>query len=158
MTDVGGSPGNARTALTVANSVGDTQTFDAVRVEAPESLAGTYPAQNSQAYAGTADVTAPVAFVADDFSGCTAFTPEQAAAVAGKIAFLYWDDDDATRACGSAARFNNAEAAGAVGVLLSSELSSFVAGIAGNPGIPGAQLTGRATRRCAPRSRPARSR
>ncbi len=105
-------------------------------------LAGTYPAQNSQAYAGTADVTAPVAFVADDFSGCTAFTPEQAAAVAGKIAFLYWDDDDATRACGSAARFNNAEAAGAVGVLLSSELSSFVAGIAGNPGIPGAQLTG----------------
>ncbi|WP_454729938.1 S8 family serine peptidase [Cellulosimicrobium protaetiae] len=141
VTDVGGSPGNARTALTVANSLGDTQTFDAVRVDAPESLAGEYPAQNSQDYAGGADVTAPVAFVADDFSGCQAFTPEQAAAVAGKIAFLYWDDNDATRACGSAARFNNAQAAGAVGVLLSSELPSFVAGIAGNAGIPGAQLT-----------------
>ncbi|MFD4993145.1 S8 family serine peptidase [Cellulosimicrobium cellulans] len=141
VTDVGGSPGNARTALTVANSVGDTQTFDAVRVDAPESLAGEYPAQNSQDYAGGADVTAPVAFVADDFSGCDPFTPEQAAAVDGKIAFLYWDDNDATRACGSAARFNNAEAAGAVGVLLSSELPSFVAGIAGNAGIPGAQLT-----------------
>ncbi|WP_264031361.1 S8 family peptidase [Cellulosimicrobium sp. SH8] len=142
VTDVGGSPGNARTALTVANSVGDTQTFDAVRVDAPAALAGEYPAQNSQDYAGGADVTAPVAFVAGDFSGCAAFTPEQAAAVAGKIAFLYWDDNDATRACGSAARFNNAQAAGAVGVLLSSELSSFVAGIAGNAGIPGAQLTG----------------
>jgi len=142
VTDVGGSPGNARTALTVANSVGDTQTFDAVRVDAPEALAGTYPAQNSVEYAGGTDVTAPVAFVAGDFSGCQAFTPEQAAAVAGKIAFLFWDDNDATRACGSAARFNNAEAAGAVGVLLSSELPSFVAGIAGNAGIPGAQLTG----------------
>ncbi|MGN7704641.1 S8 family serine peptidase [Cellulosimicrobium sp. 22601] len=142
VTDVGGSPGNARTALTVANSVGDTQTFDAVRVDAPEALAGEYPAQNSVDYAGGADVTAPVAFLGGDVDGCQAFTPEQAAAVAGKIAFLSWDDNDATRACGSAARFNNAQAAGAVGVLLSSELSSFVAGIAGNAGIPGAQLTG----------------
>ncbi|MCO7274536.1 S8 family peptidase [Cellulosimicrobium cellulans] len=142
VTDVGGSPGNARTALTVANSVGDTQTFDAVRVDAPEALAGEYPAQNSVDYAGGADVTAPVAFLGGDVDGCRAFTPEQAAAVAGKIAFLSWDDNDATRACGSAARFNNAQAAGAVGVLLSSELSSFVAGIAGNAGIPGAQLTG----------------
>lgn len=142
VTDVGGSPGNARTALTVANSVGDTQTFDAVRVDAPEALAGEYPAQNSVDYAGGADVTAPVAFLGGDVDGCQAFTPEQAAAVAGKIAFLYWDDNDATRACGSAARFNNAQAAGAVGVLLSSGLSSFVAGIAGNAGIPGAQLTG----------------
>ncbi|MCB7136316.1 S8 family peptidase [Cellulosimicrobium marinum] len=142
VTDVGGSPGNSRTALTVANSVGDTQTFDAVEVTEPAELAGTYAAQNSVNYAGSEDVTAPVAFVADDFDGCQAFTPEQAAAVDGKIAYLFWDDDDATRVCGSAARFNNAEAAGAVGVLLSSELSSFVAGIAGNAGIPGAQLTG----------------
>jgi subtilisin family serine protease len=142
VTDVGGSPGNSRSALTVANSVGNTQTFDAVEVVEPAELAGTYAAQNSVEYRGEEDVTAPVAFVADDFSGCQAFTPEQAAAVAGKIAFLFWDDDDATRACGSAARFNNAEAAGAAGVLLSSELQSFVAGIAGNQGIPGAQLTG----------------
>ncbi|OLT50226.1 hypothetical protein [Cellulosimicrobium sp. CUA-896] len=52
VTDVGGSPGNARTALTVANSVGDTQTFDAVEVTGPAELAGTYPAQNSVNYAG----------------------------------------------------------------------------------------------------------
>ena len=143
VTDVGGSPGNSRTALTVANSIGDTQTFDAVEVTEPEDLAGTYPAQNSVNYAGTEDVTAPVAFVADDFTGCSAFTPEQAAAVDGKIAYLFWDDDSNTPGwCGSGQRFNNAEAAGAVGVLLSSELTSFEAGIAGNAGIPGAQLTG----------------
>ncbi|MBD8079804.1 S8 family peptidase [Cellulosimicrobium arenosum] len=142
VTDVGGSPGNARTALTVANSVGNTQTFDAIEVAEPEDLAGTYPAQSSVNYAGSEDVTAPVGFVAEDFSGCTAFTPEQAEAVDGKIAYLYWEDADATRECGSTARFDNAEAAGAVGVLLSSELESFAAGIAGNAGIPGAQLTG----------------
>ncbi|WP_277515929.1 S8 family peptidase [Cellulosimicrobium cellulans] len=143
VTDVGGSPGNARTALTVANSIGNTQTFDAVRIEAPEDLAGQYPAQNSVNYQGVDDVTAPVGFVAADFTGCQAFTPEQAAAVAGKIAYLFWDDDSNSPGwCGSGARFNNAEAAGAVGVLLSSELSSFEAGIAGNAGIPGAQLTG----------------
>ncbi|WP_454041036.1 S8 family serine peptidase [Cellulosimicrobium sp. Marseille-Q8652] len=142
VTDIGGSPGNSRTALTVANSVGNTQTFDAVEVVEPAELAGTYAAQNSVEYRGEEDVTAPVAFVADDFAGCQPYTAEQAAAVAGKIAFLSWDDDDATRECGSAARFNNAEAAGALGVLLSSELQSFVAGIAGNQNIPGAQLTG----------------
>lgn len=142
VTDVGGSPGNSATSLTVANSVGDTQTFDAVRVEEPADLAGTYPAQSSVNYTGTADVTAPVAFLGADVTGCQPLTPAQAAATAGKIAFLYWDDNDTTRPCGSGARFNNAQAAGAVGVLLSSELSSFAAGIAGNAGIPGAQLTG----------------
>ncbi|QDW61228.1 S8 family serine peptidase [Oerskovia sp. KBS0722] len=142
VTDVGGSPGNARTSLTVANSVGNTQTFDGVEVTAPAGVAGSYPAQNSQSYAGSADVTAEVAFLGATVSGCTPLTPAQAAATAGKIAFLYWDDNDATRACGSATRFNNAQAAGAVGVLLSSELEVFAAGIAGNAGIPGAQLTG----------------
>lgn len=142
VTDVGGAPGSARSALTVANSVGNTQTFDAVEATAPAESAGTYPAQNSVNYTGGDDVTAPVAFLGGDVTGCAAFTPAQAAAVRGKIAFLWWDDDDATRACGSGARFNTAQAAGAVGVLLSSELDVFPAGIAGNAGIPGAQLTG----------------
>ncbi|MEK8227566.1 S8 family serine peptidase [Oerskovia sp. M15] len=71
MTDVGGSPGNARTALTVANSVGNTQTFDGVEVTAPAGVAGAYPAQNSQSYAGGVDVTAEVAFLGATVSGCT---------------------------------------------------------------------------------------
>jgi subtilisin family serine protease len=142
VTDIGGSPGNAPSAITVANSVGDPQTRDGIDVTAASdaSLLGLHAAQNSASYTGP-DVTAPVAYLGATFSGCTAFTAAQAAAVQGKIAYLWWDDDDATRACGSAVRFNNAQAAGAVGVLLPSELTVFSAGIAGNTGIPGAQMT-----------------
>ena len=46
-------------------------------------------------------------------------TPPQ---ITGKIVWLSWDDNDTTRACGSAARWNNAAAAGAVGVLIGTEL------------------------------------
>ncbi len=145
ISDVGGSPGSSRAALTVANSVGNTVTLDALEVTAPSDLAKRYPGQNSQSYAGTADVTAPVAFVSDSFTGCSTFTAAQAATVKDKIAYLSWDDNDQTRACGSGARFNAAQAAGAVGVLLSSTRDYFEAGIAGNAGIPGAQMTGTTT-------------
>lgn len=146
ITDIGGSPGNAAGALTVANSVGAPQTYDGIEVTAASdaSLLGLHAGQNSVAYAG-ADVTAPVGFVAATFDGCQPFTPAQAAAVAGKIAYLWWDDDDATRRCGSVARFGNAQAAGAVGVLLPTEQTVFAAGISGNAAIPGAQLTASAT-------------
>ena len=146
LTDIGGSPGNSPAALTVANSVGSPQRFDGVEVTAAAdpALVRTWSAQNSVAYAGP-DVTAPVAFLGETFDGCTPFTPEQAAAVAGKVAYLWWDDDDSTRGCGSAARFDTAAAAGAAGVLLSSTLPVFAAGIAGNEAIPGAQLTGPST-------------
>ena len=156
VTDVGGSPGNAATALTVANSVASTQTFDAIEVtEAPDaSLVGTHAAQNSQSYTGTDDVTAPVSYPGATVDGCTVRNDDgtttnpllaYADQVAGTIVWLYWDDDDASRACGSADRWGNAEEAGAVGVLIGTELPVFTAGIAGNAGIPGAQLTAAAT-------------
>jgi subtilisin family serine protease len=146
ITDVGGSPGNSRSALTVANSVSSTQTYDAVEiVDAPDPAAeGLQPGQYSQNYAGGTDVTAPVVFLGDEVSGCTDLT-DRTAEIAGNIAWLYWDDNDATRDCGSTVRFNNAQAAGAVGVLFGTELPVFSAGIAGNAGIPGLQLTGTAT-------------
>lgn len=144
-TDIGGSPGNARSALTVAWSVGETQTFDAIEVvEAGDpALIGIHAAQNTVAYGGE-DVTAPVAYIGE-VDGCEAFTPEQAAAAAGTIVWLWWDDDDATRRCGSVARWGNATAAGAVGVLIGTELPVFPAGISGNAEIPGAQLTASVT-------------
>jgi len=142
ITDVGGSPGNSRSALTVANSVGNTQTYDAVEVTSAKNpaLVGAHPAQNSVSYTGTADVTVPVAFLGAAVSGCTPLA-EFAGQLTGKIAWLWWDDDDATRECGSAARWDNAEAAGAVGVLIGTELPVFSGGIAGNATVPGAQLT-----------------
>jgi len=146
ITDIGGTPGNARSGLTVAWTIGNTQTFDAVEVtEIPDpDLLGTHAAQSSVNYAGGEDVTAPVTYLGDDVSGCSPLT-EYADELAGTIAYLWWDDDDSTRECGSTARFNNAEAAGAVGVLLGTELAVFPAGIAGNATIPGAQLTATAT-------------
>ncbi|WP_136518415.1 S8 family serine peptidase [Cellulomonas telluris] len=140
--DIGGSPGNGPAGLTVAWSIGKDLAFDAMEVvEASDpALVGRHAGQNSVNYTGE-DVTAPVVHLGDTFEGCTPFTPEQAAAVAGKIAYLWWNDDDATRACGSGARFNNAAAAGAVGVLLPTEERIFPAGIAGNAAIPGFQMT-----------------
>lgn len=146
VTDIGGSPGNARSALAVANSVGGTLTYDAVEVveAADEGLEGQHAAQNSVDYAGTEDVTAPVSYLGAEVTGCTSLA-DRSDEVAGTIVYLYWDDDDTTRECGSAVRFDNAEAAGAVGVLLGSQVRVFTAGIAGNAGIPGAQLTAAAT-------------
>ncbi|WP_315098493.1 S8 family serine peptidase [uncultured Cellulomonas sp.] len=146
ITDIGGSPGNAPSALTVANSVGAPQTYDGVEVltAANPALVGIHSGQNSVAYGGP-DVTAPVGNPGANFDGCTAFTAAQAAAVAGKIAYLWWNDDDTARRCGSAVRFNNATAAGAVGVLLPTELIPFAAGIAGNAAIPGFQMTASTT-------------
>ena len=141
ITDVGGAPGNAASALTVANSVA-APVLDAARVEdaSDAALEGrTFAGQNSVAYAG-ADVTAPVVSLGETFDGCSAFTAEQAAAVAGKIAYLWWDETPA-RVCGSVARFNNATAAGAVGVVLPTDVAVFSAGISGNAAIPGFQMT-----------------
>lgn len=151
ITDIGGSPGNSASALTVANSVGAPQTYDGVEVTAAANpaLVGIHSGQNSVAYGG-ADVTAPVGNPGSNFDGCTTFTAAQAAAVAGKVAYLWWNDDDTARRCGSAVRFNNATAAGAVGVLLPTELTPFPAGIAGNAAIPGFQMTAATTDRLLP--------
>ncbi|GAA3794135.1 S8 family serine peptidase [Cellulomonas soli] len=146
--DIAGSPGNGVTGLAVANSVGSPQTYDGVEVTAATDPASvrTWSGQNSINYAGDADVTAPVVAIgATTFSGCTPFTAAQAAQVAGKIAYLWWDDDDSSRACGSATRWTNAQNAGAVGVLIGTTETVFAAGIAGNAGLPGAQLTGPST-------------
>ncbi|MBF0686152.1 MAG: S8 family serine peptidase [Cellulomonas sp.] len=147
--DVGGSPGNGFAGLTVASSVGKDLPFDALEVtEASDpDLLGRHAGQNSVNYTGD-DVTAPVAYVGEQFDGCDVFTAEQAAAVAGKIVYLSWDDD--TRRCGSTARFDNATAAGAVGVLLPTELAVFAALIGGNKAIPGLQMTAATTDRLLP--------
>jgi subtilisin family serine protease len=146
ITDIGGSPGSSASGLTVANSVGSPQTYDGVEVTAASDPAAvrTYSAQNSINYTGGADVTAPVVYLGDTVDGCTPLTG-YADQIAGNIVYLWWDDDDATRACGSGARWNAAEAAGAAGVLIGTENTVFSAGIAGNATIPGAQLTASST-------------
>ncbi|HET7415685.1 MAG TPA: S8 family serine peptidase, partial [Arthrobacter sp.] len=142
--DVGGAPGNARTALTVANSVGSQITLDRVDVLAPEELAGKAAGQYSvnfdYAAATEEELTGDVVMAPESNKfGCQEYTDAQAAELAGKWVWLQWENEEGFP-CGSAQRFNNAEAAGATGIVLDSPRSVFDAGIAGNSTIPGVQL------------------
>ncbi len=146
--DIGGSPGNTPEALAVASTRDAFVLRDAAEVTAPAAVAGRKPGQYSQNYNYEGkSVSAPVVALGDpgNKDGCAPFSAADKAAVAGKIVWLEWDDNDATRRCGSAGRSNNATAAGAVGALFTSQLEHFNAGIAGNAVIPVLQLTGTAT-------------
>ncbi|MGL3807581.1 S8 family serine peptidase [Paeniglutamicibacter sp. R2-26] len=142
ITDVGGAPGNARSALTVANSVGSKVTLDGITVEAPSDAAGTAAGQYSSnfnyAAADPAKLSGQVVMgPAGNPFGCSPFAP---GSLEGKWVWLKWSENQVFP-CGSAVRFNNAQAAGATGVILDSEVSVFEAGIGGNTTLPGAQFT-----------------
>ncbi|WP_349931121.1 S8 family serine peptidase [Glutamicibacter mishrai] len=142
VTDVGGSPGNSRSSLTVANSVGSHVTLDKIQVDEPSDVAGTasgqYSANFNYTNADPAKLSGEVVMApAGNEYGCDAF---EAGSLEGKWVWLKWSENGEFP-CGSGARFNNAEAAGATGVLLDSEANLFDAGIAGNATIPGAQFT-----------------
>ena len=139
--DIGGSPGNARSALTVANSVGSQVALDKVDVLAPAEVAGeaqgqysvnfNYAAASQEALTGDV-VMAPT----DNKFGCDPFP---AGSLNGKWVWLVWEENGSFP-CGSGKRFNYAQAAGAKGVVLDSPRDVFEAGIAGNTGIPGVQF------------------
>ncbi len=120
-TDVGGSPGSARSALTVANTDSGAETHDGIKVTAPAAKVGTYPATNSTGYEG-ADVTAPVAYLGDGFTGCKAYTAAQAAQVKNKLVYLAYPSDEEYPACfdddtWDDDRFVFAKNAGALGIV-----------------------------------------
>lgn len=74
----------------------------------------------------------------DNLEGCKAYSADDAAAVKGNIAYVEWND--AAVNCGSKTRFDNAEKAGATGILFGSQANIPEAGIGGNADIPGFQL------------------
>lgn len=162
-TDIGGSPGNAPASLAVASSVDSFQMRDGLRVNAPSEVAGIAAGQFSIAYdwANSPTVTGDVVKIpttgafdqpgaTNNTDGCAALTQAQAAAVAGKVAWLYWDDNDGTRRCGSVARSGNVQAAGAIGAIFTSDLDVFGAGITGSSVIPVIQLPKAQTDRLTP--------
>ncbi|MEU4444853.1 S8 family serine peptidase [Actinosynnema sp. NPDC050801] len=138
--DVGGSPANTPEALAVANTRDAFTMLDGVEV-AGARHAGQY----SKQYAGYAglDLALPVVPVSDaaNLDGCAPIGEN----LDGRFVWLEWDEDDASRECGSGARTDNAEAAGAEGVLLTTTNDHFKAAIAGNAGIPAFQFTRVAT-------------
>jgi subtilisin family serine protease len=146
--DAGGSPGNSPDALAVASVKDAHLRLDAIDVQAPAAGAGRQAGQYSVDYAGydTLDVTAPVVELGGaDPEGCSPYSPADAERVQGAVVWLAWSDEDAERSCGSVPRADNAQAAGATGVLLTSAQTDFSARIAGNASVPVFQLTGAAT-------------
>ncbi|MFB9906105.1 S8 family serine peptidase [Allokutzneria oryzae] len=152
--DVGGSPANAPSTLAVANTRDAYALRDGLDVTAPSTVAGRKAGQYSSEYTGfdSLDLTRQVVTMSDEANkdGCKAYSASDKAAAADKIVWLDWDDDDATRKCGSAVRANNAEAAGAKAVLLPSTVFEFTAGIAGNKNVPMFQLTRQASEQLRP--------
>ncbi|MGW4114336.1 S8 family serine peptidase [Actinosynnema sp. NPDC004786] len=134
--DVGGSPANTPEALAVANTRDAFSVLDGVEVGGEAR-----PGQYSRDYTGypALDLERPVVPVSDpaNLDGCAPIADD----LAGRFVWLEWDEDDATRACGSAVRTDNAQAAGAEGVLLTATGGTFKAAIAGNAGIPVFQFT-----------------
>ncbi|MFS8099909.1 S8 family serine peptidase [Lentzea alba] len=139
--DVAGSPGNAPDAISVANTRDAFSMLDGLEAQGKQ-----WPGQYSVNYKGTVELTAPVVRLSSDVDGCKPISEP----LAGKIVWLEWDDNDATRACGSGARTDNAWKAGATGVLLPTTLPVFAAGIAGNAHIPAFQLTADASQALRP--------
>jgi subtilisin family serine protease len=138
-TDIGGSPGNAEGALTVAASATGQSLYDGVEATAPADVAATYRAQYSQNYTGELPVEGDVVVPTTNIDGCAAFSADEAAKIAGKVVWLKWTDG--ALECGSGVRFGNVQAAGGIGVLLAGTINTFDSGIAGNATIPGAELT-----------------
>ncbi|MDH6133180.1 subtilisin family serine protease [Kitasatospora sp. MAA4] len=136
---VGGSPGVAARALTVAASVGGHGDADGLRVLSPPAAAGLLPAHWSAGYRGWADheVAAPLALPLDQADGCTPFSPADADRLRGRIALLSWRTEDADRACGSPARADHAADAGAVGAIFAAD-GDHLGEITGNARIPAA--------------------
>ena len=134
--DVAGSPANSPGAISVSNSRDEFSMHDGV-----EALGKQWPGQYSQNFKGALDLTLPVVRLSSNVDGCRPISEP----LAGKVVWLEWDDSDATRACGSGARTDNAWKAGAAGVLLPTTLPVFAAGIAGNAHIPAFQLTAAAS-------------
>ncbi|MGM1063162.1 S8 family peptidase [Saccharothrix sp. Mg75] len=138
--DVGGSPANTPEALAVANTRDAFAVLDGVEADGVRR-----PGQYSVAYTGypALDRELPVAAMTDqaNLDGCDPITQD----LTGRYAWLEWDEDDATRRCGSGARTDNAQAAGAAGVVLPATSHVFKAGIAGNAAIPVFQLTAEAS-------------
>lgn len=144
--DIGGAPGNTPEALTVASTRDSAVLRDGAQVTAPSGVVGVNGGQYSLDFSGydSLDRTAPVVRLSDpaNADGCQPYSGADAAAVAGKHVWLEWDDDNATRRCGSTVRADHALAAGVAGVLLPSAQDQFTAAIAGNAGVPMFQLMG----------------
>jgi subtilisin family serine protease len=128
-----GSPGTSSRTLSVASSVDERSVFDGFRVNTPAEIAGVKPAAVSVNFDWRSfdPITATV-YYSDTLTSCSAYTPEQSALVTGTVVLINWADGQ----CGSGTRANNAEAAGAVGLIIADNGEPFSLLLAGNQTLP----------------------
>jgi subtilisin family serine protease len=138
--NVGGSPGNASSVIDVAASQDAYSQIDTLHATV-NGNAKLYGAQRSVAYdwaSGPDFAGQDVVKITDSTNtdGCDPISQD----LTGKVVFLEWTDDSTVRRCGSAARSQNAEDAGAVGVIIGEDQEVFAAGITGSTDIPVVQV------------------
>jgi subtilisin family serine protease len=139
--DVGGSPGNAPSALTAAASRDAYAQVDGLDVSTPASIAGSYASERSIAYdwVNDADLSGTVVQLTQpgNADGCSTITEPYASQISGHIAFVEWANTDADRRCGSVGRSAKLAAAGATGFIFADDVENFSGGITGSAAIPG---------------------
>ncbi|MDO5750493.1 MAG: S8 family serine peptidase [Rothia sp. (in: high G+C Gram-positive bacteria)] len=142
-----GSPANSASAISVANAYGSTSIVDRVKVLAPadkngKEYGGDYSKSFDYTKATKEQLTGTVVAASkENRYGCQAFSAEDAAKIKDKWVYIDWHDEAGDYPCGSKVRFDNAQAAGAKGVVLSSNVNNPGVGIAGNTTIPGVRLS-----------------
>ena len=126
---ISGAPGSGQRVISTA-AVGDVGLAGVfITVNSPPAIAGNYPAGASVMVDGSNNPTAPAAGQTGNLvlsvptNGCTALT--NAAAIAGNIALI----DRGT--CGFAIKYQNALAAGAIGLLIADNAAGAPAGLGG---------------------------
>ena len=141
-TYITGGPGAARDAISVASSNSDAVAVapTALEVTAPASVAGLYPAAESQSFPWSSLLT-PVSgelVRPSDTVGCDGFNAADSALIQGAIAILDRFPGGVSP-CGSPQRANNVLAAGGVGLVLldmPGELYFYPTPISGNDSTP----------------------
>ncbi|WP_256795373.1 S8 family serine peptidase [Terrabacter sp. Ter38] len=164
--EVGGSPGDAPRVLAVAASDDGNDVVDGLKVDSPagiepaDTVDGTqdnvFAALKSVAYDWTSKpgvTNVPVVTVGDwsqdpdaanNTDGCSPYSVSDQAKVTGKVVMQMWLDGTGRR-CGSAARAQRAQDAGAVGVIYGSDVNAFSAGVTGDADIPAMLTVNQAT-------------
>jgi len=109
-----GSPGSARRAISTAASADARTVFSAYRINAPAAVAGQYLCARASfgPFYGDVLLTGTVAYPATQANGCSTFDSANAALLNGKIALID------RGSCTFAAKTRNAQAAGAIAVII----------------------------------------
>jgi subtilisin family serine protease len=136
---VSGSPGSAVRAIATASSLDAAERADAIIVNAPMAIQGTYIGSRSVSFNwnATPTRTGNVYYPATNQFGCSAWTGADAANISGRIVLVDWKIGTTPFPCGSAVRANNAGLAGAIGIIMADSTTFLDTAIGGNATVPG---------------------